>query len=278
MSDIEENPPIILITGASSGIGEATARLFAGHGYGVVLAARRKERLAALAEDIIRQGGKALAIPMDVTRLEDIQACVAETLANFHRIDVLFNNAGFGRLKWLEDLQPLEDIDAQLQVNLKGAIYAAWAVTPVMIENRKGHIINVDSLAGLIATPTYSVYAATKFGLRGFNEALRRELHPWGIHVSIIYPGSVETEFNQHTGARRKTGIATPKRLRLDAEYVAKSAWKLVKHPRRQVILPRYMVSVIWMNSLFPGLVDSVINRFFVQKEKEIKHPPLGNK
>jgi short-subunit dehydrogenase len=173
--------------------------------------------------------------------LEDIQACVAETLANFHRIDVLFNNAGFGRLKWLEDLQPLEDIDAQLQVNLKGAIYAAWAVTPVMVENRKGHIINVDSLAGLIATPTYSVYAATKFGLRGFNEALRRELHPWGIHVSIIYPEAWRRN-STSTQRQAKNRNRNAQRLRLDAEYVAKLAWRLVKHPRRQVILPRYMV------------------------------------
>lgn len=274
MSEAQRTSPVVLITGASSGIGEATARLFASHGYAAVLAARRKDRLDAIASDIAAHGGEALAIPTDVTHLEDIQACVAITLERYKRIDVLFNNAGFGRLKWLELLDPKEDIDAQLQVNLRGAIYASWAVMPIMIEQGKGHIINIDSLAGLIGMPTYSVYAATKFGLRGFSEALRRELLPLGVHVSIIYPGGVETEFSQHTGASRKTGFATPKRIRLSAEDVAKTAFRMVKHPRRQSILPGYMAAVIWINAVFPGLVDTLVDRFFVRREREIKFPP----
>ncbi|NMC12222.1 MAG: SDR family NAD(P)-dependent oxidoreductase [Chloroflexi bacterium] len=271
MSETQGAVPVALITGASSGIGEATARLFASHGYATVLTARRKDRLDVLASEITANGGEALAIPTDVTHFEDIQICVALTLERYKRIDVLINNAGFGRLKWLEQLDPKDDIDAQLQVNLRGAIYAAWAVIPTMIKNGKGHIINIDSLAGLIGMPTYSVYAATKFGLRGFNEALRRELLPWGIHVSIIYPGGVETEFTQHTGARRKTNFATPKRVRLSAEDVARTAFRMVQHPRRQAIMPGYMAAVLWVNSLLPGLVDALVDRLFVRRERDIK-------
>lgn len=277
MSEFEGTSPVILVTGASSGIGEAAARLFARNGFAVVLAARRKERLDALAAEITAQGGKALAVATDVTRLEDIQTCITATLERFKRLDVLFNNAGFGRLKWLEKLNPLDDIDAQIQVNLKGAIYAAWAAIPVMIDQGEGHIINIDSIAGLIGMPTYSIYAATKFGLRGFNEALRRELRLWGIHVSIIYPGGVETEFSQHTGARRKTGYTTPKWMRLTADDVANSALSLVKHPRRQAILPGYMKGVVWMNATLPGVLDWLVSKFYVQREREINNPPMAN-
>ncbi len=271
MVDEVESSPVIVITGASSGIGAASARLFAQKGYAVVLAARRKERLDALATEIISGGGKALVAPTDVTRLNEIQACVDMTLDRYKRLDVLFNNAGFGRLNWLEKLDPHSDIDDQLQVNLHGAIYAARVVTPVMIERGKGHIINVASVAGLVGMPTYSIYAATKFGMRGFNEALRRELHPWGIHVSIIYPGGVATEFSQHTGVKRKTGFTTPARVRLSADDVAKVAFELTKHPRRQVILPGFMTGVVWMNALFPGLMDWLIESRFTSKEREIK-------
>ncbi len=118
----------------------------------------------------------------------------------------LLNNAGFGHLGWLEDLDPVHDIQAQLQVNLVAVIQMAREVLPHMIERRSGHIINMASVAGLVASPTYSVYAASKFGMRGFSEALRREVGVFGIHVSALYPGGVRTEFKEHTGAQRKTG------------------------------------------------------------------------
>lgn len=266
-----ETSPVVLITGASSGIGAASAQLFATQGYTVVLAARRGELLDRLAEGILSQGGNALAITTDVTRWEDVQKCIRVLLERFNRLDVLINNAGFGRLKWLEELDPLKDIEAQIQVNLLGAIYMARAVTPVMMARGKGAIINIASVAGLIGMPTYSVYAATKFGMRGFNEALRRELSPFGIRVSIIYPGGVETEFSQHTGVNRKTGYSTPTRLRLSAEDVARVAFRLIEHPRRQVIIPWYMAGAQWMNALCPSLVDWLVDILFVRKERETK-------
>lgn len=267
----KDTAPVVLITGASSGIGAASAQLFAAQGYTVVLAARRGELLDRLAEEILSKGGNALAITTDVTRWEDAQNCIRVLLERFNRLDVLINNAGFGRLKWLEELDPQKDIEAQIQVNLLGAIYMARAVTPVMMAKGKGAIINIASVAGLIGMPTYSIYAATKFGMRGFNEALRRELTPFGIHVSIIYPGGVETEFSQHTGVNRKTGYSTPTRFRLSAEDVARVAFGLIEHPRRQVIIPWYMSGAQWMNALCPSLVDWLVDILFVRKEREIK-------
>ena len=260
--------PVIVISGASSGIGEATARIFAQNGYRVVLAARRQERLASLAEEIGVAGGEALAVGTDVSRLESIQKLVETALSHYGQIDVLFNNAGFGRLNWLEELDPVQDIQALIQVNVLGLIQLTQATLPHMIERRGGHIINMASIAGWVATPTYSVYAASKFAIRGFTDALRREVRVWGVQVSGIYPGAVETEFSLHTGMRRKTGIGTPRRLRLSSEQVGRAVFQLVQRPRRTVILPWQLVPGIWLNTFFPGLADRIMEWGFVRRER----------
>jgi short-subunit dehydrogenase len=259
---------VAIITGASSGIGAATARLLAANGYAVVLAARRFERLQALAEQIQGSGGQAFPISVDVSRIDEIDQMIQRTLGQLGQVDVLFNNAGFGRLDWLENLDPVEDIESQLQVNLVGVIQATRAVLPHMISRRSGHIVNMASLAGFIATPTYSIYAASKFAVRGFTEALRREVGIWNIHVSAIYPGGVSTEFSQHTGAKRKTGATTPAALRLSPEQVAHSVLSVLRRPRRTVIIPWPMRVSVLVNSLFPGLTDRVIEQRFCRPER----------
>ncbi len=261
--------PVILITGASSGIGAATAQKFAREGYRVVLTARRFERLLEQVAIIEAAGGQAFPIRADLSRYDDICNMVAEAQGKYGQIDVLFNNAGFGRLKWLERLDPHQDIEAQIQVNLLGAIHTTQQLLPGMIARRKGHIVNMASAAGLVAMPTYSIYAATKFGLRGFSEALRREVGIYGIRVSVIYPGGVETEFKSHTGLKRKTGITTPPKLRLTAEKVAEEVWKLVQRPRRSVVLPGIYRLAVSFNSLLPGMMDWIVDRRFTQVERK---------
>jgi NADP-dependent 3-hydroxy acid dehydrogenase YdfG len=261
--------PVLLITGASSGIGAAVARRFGPAGYRLVLAARRFDLLSALADELNSQGGEALPVAADVSQFDDIQRLVQAALEQYKQIDILFNNAGFGRLDWLEGLDPRRDVQAQVQVNLLGLIWTSQAVLPHMIERRSGHIINMSSLAGWIAPPTYSVYAATKFGVRGFTEALRREVGPYGIHVSGIYPGSVDTEFRTRARIRRKTGMTTPRRMRLTADEVAQAVFSLAQRPRRAVIMPGYMRFVIAVNRLFPGLVDWAVRVRFVEVERE---------
>jgi short-subunit dehydrogenase len=260
--------PVILITGASSGIGEATALRFARGGYAVVLAARRMDRLQALAEKIRAEAGEALPVEADLTRLEDIHSLVDIAVEQNGKIDVLFNNAGFGRITWLENLDPIEDIDTLIRVNLLGTILTTQAVIPHMIARRSGHIVNMSSMAGLIATPTYSIYAASKFGIRGFSESMRRELGVYNIFVSVIYPGAVETEFKQHAGIRRKTGITTPKGLRLQSEDVAERIWGIVRRPARSTVMPGIMRLAVFLNALAPGLVDRAIARRFTRLER----------
>lgn len=262
--------PVILITGASSGIGEAAARVFAQEGYQVVLAARRLGRLEALAQEIQSGGGAALPIECDVQKVMEMENVVSSTLAEFGRIDVLFNNAGLGRLGWLEDLDPVKDIQSQLQVNLLGVIHMTRYVIPHMIERRSGHIVNMCSIAGLVASPTYSIYAASKFAIRGFSESVRREVSVYGVEVSVIYPGGVKTEFSDHAGAIRKTGVTTPGFLRLSPEDVAHTVLNVVRRPRRSVIIPWPMLLAVWFNSLFPGIADRVIEQRFVKPERGI--------
>ena len=157
---------VVLITGASSGFGADAARLFAKEGAIVVLTARRIDRLTALAEEIRLAGGQALAVPLDVAEQAKINEAVQTVLDTFGRIDILLNNAGLGRLDWLETLDPAADIDIQIDVNLRGVLQVTRAVLPSMLARRAGHIINMSSVAGLIAAPMYSIYAATKYGVR----------------------------------------------------------------------------------------------------------------
>ena len=258
---------VVIVTGASSGIGEATARAFGQQGAKIALAARRVDRLETVAKDIEAFGteAEALVVAADLSQLADIQNLVNQTLARFGRIDVLFNNAGFGRLDWLENLDPVQDIEAQYAVNVLGVVQTTRQVLPVMIGQKGGHIINMASMAGLVGTPTYTIYASTKFAVRGFSEALRREVAPWGIHVPVIYPGGVATKFGAQAGIKRKTKATTPAFMLLTADDVARAAVGLVRHPRANLVLPWLWGFGVWVNQMCPWLVDwTTVSRFTV--------------
>jgi len=258
---------VVLITGASSGFGADAARLFAKEGAIVVLAARRKDRLTALSEEIRLAGGKALAVPLDVTVQSQINQAVRTVLDTFGRIDILINNAGVGRLDWLEMLDPVANIDMPIDVNLRGVIQLTHAVLPSMLARHAGQIINMSSVAGLIAPSMYTVYSATKYGMRGFTDALRREVAPLGIQVSGIYPGPATTEFGKQYGDNPiKRNIKVPRWLYMTSEYVARKTVYLARHPRRTLILPWWFRSVICFDTLFPGLVDWLVTLVVVKR------------
>lgn len=268
MKKTTSSKPVILITGASSGIGKATAERFGRAGYRLVLAARREERLIDLAEQIMLTGGEALTVKTDVGQLEDLEKLVDRAITHYGQVDILFNNAGFGRMNWLEDLEPQTDIAQQIQINLSGLIQLTHLVLPFMIKRRAGHVINMASLASWIPTPTYSIYAATKFGVRGFSNALRREVSPYHIKITVMYPGGVDTEFKTVAGIKRKTGITTPAWLRLSADQVADAVWRVSQHPRKTVVQPWVYWLPIWLEAFFPGLVDAILVRKFTRPER----------
>lgn len=259
---------VVLITGASSGFGEDAARLFAQAGCKVVVAARRLDRLQNLASSIQDQGGEAIAVPMDVTNHDEINLMVKTAIDLYGHIDILFNNAGFGRLSWLENLDPDRDIETQIQVNLTGLIQTTRAVLPYMLEHGSGSIINMSSVAGWIAPSTYSIYSATKFGVRGFTDALRREVQPFGIRVSGIYPGPAQTEFGQHTGNHpMKRSVLKKYFPSMTSEHVAQRVVDLARHPRRALILPWYYRIAVFGERAMPWLVDWIVMGFLTSKK-----------
>lgn len=194
-SELDEQ--VAIVTGASSGIGEATAHALATQGASVVVAARREDELEALANEIETDGGEALAVPTDVTDEDDIDALVETTLDEFDSVDVLVNCAG------VMLLEPVDQADRgnfrqMVEVNLMGVMNLTHAVLPVMQDQDAGHIVNVSSLAGRQAGTNNSAYSATKFGVNAFTESLRQEVTAEGIRTTIIEPGAVETELSEH--------------------------------------------------------------------------------
>ncbi|MDB5584197.1 MAG: putative oxidoreductase [Bradyrhizobium sp.] len=183
---------VVIITGASSGIGEATARLLAKSGAQLVLGARRVDRLAAIAAEIEEQGGTAIAAQLDVTSRTSVEAFVEQACNRFGRVDVLVNNAGVMLLAPVADLRT-DEWDRMIDVNIRGVLYGAAAVLPRMQAQGQGHIITIGSVAGHRVMPMSAVYSATKFAVRAFAEGLRLE-GGTAIRSTLISPGAVATE------------------------------------------------------------------------------------
>lgn len=184
---------VVVITGASSGLGEAAARLLAEKGAKLVLGARRKERIDALVAEIAASGGSAEAVATDVTIRADVEALVGTAVERFGRVDVMINNAGVMLVSPVERLK-VEDWDRMIDVNIKGVLYGIAAVLPVMQRQKSGHLINVSSVAGHKVRPTSAIYSATKHAVRALSEGVRQELKAYKIRSTIISPGAVATE------------------------------------------------------------------------------------
>lgn len=184
---------VVVITGASSGLGEATARHLSALGATVVLGARRMDRIKALANDLVGGDGKALAVQTDVTNREQVVALIDAAMAKYGRIDVMLNNAGLMPHSPLDRLK-VDDWDRMVDVNIKGVLYGIAAVLPHMIAQKSGHIINVSSVAGHKVRTGSTVYSATKHAVRIISEGLRQEVNAYGLRTTIISPGAVATE------------------------------------------------------------------------------------
>ena len=184
---------VVVITGASSGNGEAAARHLSAQGATVVLGARRVDRIEALARELKSGGGKALAVPTDVTHHEQVQNLVDTAVRSYGRIDVMLNNAGLMPHSPLDRLK-IDDWNRTIDVNLKGVLYGIAAALPYMKQQKSGHFINVSSVAGHKVRPGSAVYAATKTAVLVLSEGLRQEVKPYNIRTTVISPGAVATE------------------------------------------------------------------------------------
>lgn len=183
---------VVVITGASGGLGEATARHLSAGGAIVVLGARREDRIQSLADELAARGGKALAVATDVTRFDQVQALVDKAVLTFGRVDVMLNNAGIMPHSPLERLK-IDDWNRMIDVNFRGMLYGIAAALPHMKRQKSGHVICVSSVAGHKVRPGSAVYAATKHAVRVIAEGLRQEVKPYNIRTTVISPGALAT-------------------------------------------------------------------------------------
>jgi 3-oxoacyl-[acyl-carrier protein] reductase len=191
---------VAVVTGAGRGIGAAIARSLAKHGATAVVCGRTKSTLDTTAQTILDRGGKVEVIPCDVTVLHQLEYAAARVQSTFGRVDILVNNAGVGGFNDPLHQLPPEDWERILNTNLRGVFFAIRAFAPMMIHAQSGHIINISSLAGKNALPKAAAYAASKWGLNGLTYSVAEELRGHNIRVSVICPGSVETELSPHAG------------------------------------------------------------------------------
>lgn len=220
---------IVLVTGASSGIGEATARALAKAGAVVVLGARRTERLETLAAEITAAGGKALYRSLDVTSRGDVQAFADAALEAFGRIDVIVNNGGVMPLSPMASLK-VDEWDRMVDVNIKGVLYGIAAVLPAMNRQGAGQVINVSSVGGLSVSPTAAVYCATKYAVRAISDGLRQENDR--LRVTCVYPGVVESELaHSITDPVAAEAMVAYRRIALKPETIAEAIVHVIGQP-----------------------------------------------
>jgi NADP-dependent 3-hydroxy acid dehydrogenase YdfG len=263
---------VVIVTGASSGIRESTAREFAQAGAITVLAARRAERLERLQKEIEDIGGQALAVPTDLTDLDQITNLIQTTLATFGRIDVLANIAGWGLYDWFEELSA-EELRRHYEVNVIGLAELTRQVIPTMKKQRSGFIMNMSSYVSRISVPPLTVYASTKYAIEGLTDGLRRALLPWGITVIRVHPSSVSgTEFNQRVVRPGTVDYKAVPIGRISRERLARQIVGLIEEPQRALFISRIYEVPVLINKLFPEVVDWVSATWVRRQRREELH------
>ncbi len=268
----------VVITGATSGIGRATALAFADAGAKVVVAGRREERLRELVSELENKGHEALAVKTDVADQIQVERLIAKAIERFGKIDTLINNAGVGIAASFAE-QSLEEFKQVMEVNFWGAVYACKAIVPHMRKNKNGLIINISSIFGKRGIPYETAYSASKFALAGFSEALRAELMTENIHVSTIYPGAVQTEIFET--ANNQTGLSLAASLpKFPAKEMARVIVQNARFPQAEVVMAGDAITLNFFNKLAPGLVDLALGWSvpFVEGARRAAHKSNNDK
>ena len=261
-------PPVALITGASQGIGKATALLFAKNGYDLIITARTQNKLDATAEEIRNLGVQVLAVTSDMGDRLAVEAMVDKAIKQFSNVDVLINNAGVCMSAPMAQTS-IEDWERIINTNLWGYIYTIKALLPHFIDRKQGSIINVGSFGGKVPLPKMTAYCTSKFAVTGLTETLRLELEPQGISVSGIHPSVTNSDFLERTVFRDRDPqeeqnrrqamekmLVTP--LASKPEDVAQAIWDAVKHPQAEVVVGSAKVPT-WLNRLFPSITQGIL-------------------
>ena len=252
---------VIIITGASSGIGRATALALARERAKLVTVARRQNLLIQLEEEIRSAGGTACSLSLDLGQRINVETMIRSAHDRFGRIDVLINNAGFGFWGTVENT-PAATAREIFDVNFEAPLFASQLVIPIMRAQGEGHIINVSSVVGKRGLPLSGIYCATKFALQGISESMRLEVKEYGIDVSVISPAGTETEFGANVRYGDVNRKFKPAGGIQSAGEVAQAIVQCIKKPKLEVYPNRLSRVLVWTNSLAPGLVDKIMMRY----------------
>jgi short-subunit dehydrogenase len=252
---------VVAITGASAGIGRATAVRLARDRASLAICARRADRLDAAAAEIRAAGGEAFAVAADVTRAEEMDRFVAAAVERFGRLDVMICNAGFGIAGAIDDVSPAQ-MRELVDINYMGTFYAARAALPIFRRQAAGHLVIVSSIVGRRGVPYMGAYAATKFAQVGLAECLRSEVAGSRIHVTVVYPISTDTEFFDVMTRETGTVVARAHGPRQPVTVVADAIARAIERPVAEVFPHFKSRALVWLNAVAPAFTDRLVQRF----------------
>jgi short-subunit dehydrogenase len=250
---------VVLITGASSGIGKETAIEFAKKGAKIILVARRKQKLESLEKDLQKFDVLTMICQCDVSNKSQVKKMSQEVLEKFHSVDILVNNAGFAIYGSVEDLTT-EEIESQMATNYFGMVYCIKNFLPSMIKKKSGHIVNVASVAASFGLPGIASYCASKFAMLGFSEGLKHELKGTGVGITVVSPIMVRTDFFDHPSFEKMPKYSPTS---LSPKTVAKAILKAANSSRLEIIVPSIVRGAVWMKTTFPYLINPILGSAF---------------
>ena len=258
---------VVLITGASSGIGRDSAIEFARLGANVVLVSRTRERLEQVADELQGFGVTVLVCQCDVSDKAQVREMARSVLEKFGSIDILVNNAGFAIYGSIADLS-IDEIESQMETNYLGMVYCIKNFLPSMLDKKSGHIVNVASVAASFGLPGIASYCASKFAMLGFSEGLKHELKDSGVGVTVVSPIMVRTNFFDHPSFEKMPKFSPTS---LDSRTVAKAIIRAANSSRLEIIVPSLVRGAVWMKNTFPYIINPILGRAFKKQLDSVK-------
>ena len=250
---------VVLITGASSGIGRAAAIKFAKRGATIILVSRNNEKLEQVNEELKKFNTSTLVCECDISDKSQVEKISKIILERYDSVDILVNNAGFAIYGSVSELT-IEEIESQMATNYLGMVYCTKNFLPSMIKKNSGHIVNVASVAGSFGLPGIASYCATKFAMLGFSEGLKHELKGTGVGITVVSPIMVRTNFFDHSSFESMPKYSPTS---LSAETVANAILKASNSPRLEIIVPSIVRVAVWLKSTFPYLINPILGSAF---------------
>ena len=250
---------VVLITGASSGIGKQTAIEFAKLGSNIILVARRKNKLEQVENELKKFNVNTLVCTCDVSKKDQVEKMSKIVLEKFNSIDILVNNAGFAIYGSVYDLS-INDIESQMETNYFGMIYCTKNFLPLMLEKKSGHIVNVASVAASFGLPGIASYCASKFAMLGFSEGLKHELSGTGVGITVVSPIMVKTDFFDHPSFEKMPKYSPTS---LNSKTVAKVIVKAANSSRLEIITPSIVRGAVWLKHTFPYFINPILGKSF---------------